>query len=139
MSRRLLTALSLLLFVALVAGACAAPAAAPAAETGAATSTEAGPAATTETTTEAGSEPLKVLLFINGTLGDKSFFDSAKRGVDQAASELGVEVDTVEATYDATQWEPALVDSLANGDYDVIAEKTDLEFESVWLAPRGSL
>lgn len=25
------------------------------------------------------------------------------------------------------------------GDYDLIAEKTDLKFESVWLAPRGSL
>jgi predicted nucleic acid-binding protein len=24
-------------------------------------------------------------------------------------------------------------------DYDVLAEKTDLKFESVWLAPRGSL
>ena len=24
-------------------------------------------------------------------------------------------------------------------DYDLIAERTDLEFESVWLAPRGTL
>jgi predicted nucleic acid-binding protein len=24
-------------------------------------------------------------------------------------------------------------------DYDILAEKTDLDFESVWLAPRGSL
>lgn len=23
-------------------------------------------------------------------------------------------------------------------DYDILAEKTDLEFESVWLAPRGT-
>ena len=26
-----------------------------------------------------------------------------------------------------------------DGDYDVIRERTDLRFESVWLAPRGSL
>jgi predicted nucleic acid-binding protein len=26
-----------------------------------------------------------------------------------------------------------------DGDYDVIADKTDLDFDSVWLAPRGSL
>jgi predicted nucleic acid-binding protein len=26
-----------------------------------------------------------------------------------------------------------------DGDYDVLAEKTDLSFDSVWLAPRGSL
>ena len=34
-------------------------------------------------------EPLNVLLFINGSLGDKSFFDSAKRGVDRAVEEFG--------------------------------------------------
>jgi predicted nucleic acid-binding protein len=26
-----------------------------------------------------------------------------------------------------------------DGDYDVIADKTELEFDSVWLAPRGKL
>jgi predicted nucleic acid-binding protein len=26
-----------------------------------------------------------------------------------------------------------------DGDYDLLAEKTDLAFDSVWLAPRGSL
>jgi hypothetical protein len=26
-----------------------------------------------------------------------------------------------------------------DGDYDVIVERTDLQFESVWLAERGSL
>ena len=26
-----------------------------------------------------------------------------------------------------------------DSDYDVIRERTDLRFESVWLAPRGSL
>lgn len=65
-------------------------------------------------------EPLKVLLFINGVLGDKSFFDSAQRGVDQAEAELGVQTKTIEAGLDETQWEPALIDAAANEDYDVL-------------------
>ena len=65
-------------------------------------------------------EPLKVLLFINGVLGDKSFFDSAQRGVDRAAAELGVQTKTIEAGLDETQWEPALIDAVANEDYDVL-------------------
>ncbi len=131
MTRRLFAALSLLLFITLVAGACTAPAAtpaAPAADTGAESSgeTAATPAA-----------PLKVLLFINGSLGDKSFFDSAKRGIDRAVTELGIEANTIETTYDATQWEPALVDALANGDYDVIVLGTSNMVEYVQrIAPQ---
>ena len=140
MTRKLFAVLSLLLLLALVAGACAAPAAAPA-DTGAG---DAGAAAetTSEATTEgaaAGGEPLKVLNFINGTLGDKSFFDSAKRGVDRAVTELGVEAETIEASYDATQWEPALVDALANGDYDVVVLGTSNMVEYVQnIAPQYS-
>src|SRR5215207_819961 len=111
MTRRLLSALSLLLLLAMIAGACAAPAAAPSAPAGGAGTETEAPAG--EAAAPATGTPLKVLLFINGTLGDKSFFDSAKRGIDRAVSELGVEANTIEATYDATQWEPALVDALA--------------------------
>lgn len=64
-------------------------------------------------------EPLKVVLFINGVLGDKSFFDSSQRGVDQAKAELGVEAKTIEAGVDDTQWQPALIDAAANEEYDV--------------------
>jgi basic membrane protein A len=130
MTRRVLAALSLLLLAAMLIGACAAPASAPAATTG----TE---AATAEAAAPAAGEPLKVLLFINGTLGDKSFFDSAKRGIDRAVSELGVKANTIEATYDATQWEPALVDALANGDYNVVVLGTSNMVEYVQrIAPQ---
>ncbi len=65
-------------------------------------------------------EPLKVVLFINGVLGDKSFFDSAQRGIDRAKKELGIQAKTIEAGIDEVGWEPALVDAAANEDYDVL-------------------
>ncbi|HMR64231.1 MAG TPA: BMP family ABC transporter substrate-binding protein [Anaerolineae bacterium] len=68
---------------------------------------------------EPSGEPLQVILFVNGVLGDKSFFDSSQRGVDQAKAELGIEAKTIEAGIDETQWEPALIDAAANEDYDV--------------------
>jgi basic membrane protein A len=74
---------TLLATTVLLLAACAAPAAAPAAEAPAAEA----PAAEAPAT----GEPLKVLLFVNGVLGDKSFFDSAQRGLDKAVAELGVE------------------------------------------------
>lgn len=67
-----------------------------------------------------GQEPLKVVLFINGVLGDKSFFDSAQRGIDRAKSELGIEAKTIEAGLDETQWEAALVDAAENEEYDMM-------------------
>ena len=102
MKRKILWLFSLLTVVLLIA-ACGG-AAAPAPEGGAA---------------PAEGEPLKVVLFINGVLGDKSFFDSAQRGVDRAKKELGIQAKTIEAGLDNTQWEPALVDAAANEDYDV--------------------
>ena len=138
MTRRLLAALSLLLLLAMLAGACAAPTAAPAGPaTDAATDAGTEAAAGDQTAAPAAGEPLNVLLFINGTLGDKSFFDSAKRGIDRAVTELGIKADTIEATYDATQWEPALVDALANGSYDVVVLGTSNMVEYVQrIAPQ---
>ena len=66
------------------------------------------------------SEPLKVVLFINGVLGDKSFFDSAQRGVDRAKKEFGIQAKTIEAGIDETQWEAALVDAAENEDFDMM-------------------
>ena len=53
-------------------------------------------------------EPLKVVSVINGTLGDKSFFDSAQRGMDAIADEYDIEIDTVELGIDPANWEPGL-------------------------------
>jgi basic membrane protein A len=66
---------------------------------------------------------LKVILYINGTLGDKSFFDSANRGVLKAAKELPITAKVVEGTYDASRWEPDLA-QLCEGDWDLIIAGT---------------
>ncbi len=62
---------------------------------------------------------LNVALVINGTLGDKSFFDSAQRGMDRAKAELGMTVKTIELGYDENRWGPGLADA-ANQNYDVV-------------------
>jgi basic membrane protein A and related proteins len=66
-------------------------------------------------------DPLKVVLLINGNLGDKSFFDSSKAGMDLIQQKYGdkVETETIEMTYDETKWEPALQD-VSDKDYDII-------------------
>lgn len=64
-------------------------------------------------------EPLKVALVLHGTLGDKSFFDSAAAGIERAEADLGIEADILEAGLDRARWQPALADA-ADGDYDVI-------------------
>lgn len=62
---------------------------------------------------------LNVALVVNGTLGDKSFFDSAQRGVERAKTELGMTVKTIELGYDQNKWGPGLADA-AGQNYDVI-------------------
>jgi len=62
---------------------------------------------------------LNVALVINGNLGDKSFFDSAQRGVDRAKAELGMTVKTIELGYDQNKWGPGLADT-ASQNYDVV-------------------
>ena len=49
---------------------------------------------------------LKVVLYMNGTLGDKSFFDSANRGVQKAAKELPITAKVIEGTYDSSAGSP---------------------------------
>lgn len=108
MNRKWGTFFALFTVIALLVGACAAPpaggGAAPAADSGAAASAD---------------QPLKVINFINGVLGDKSFFDSAERGMVQAKAELGIEYKTIEAGVDPTAWESALKDTLENEEFDV--------------------
>lgn len=70
-------------------------------------------------------EPLRVTLVINGVLGDKSFFDSAQRGMDRAMDDFNVEVETVELGIDPANWESGFDDVLANeGTYDMIVVGT---------------
>ena len=69
---------------------------------------------------ESGKKVIKVVDLINGVQGDKSFFDSAVRGIAKAQKEFGLEVKTIEAGIDPAKWQPALEDAAANEDYDVM-------------------
>ncbi|MEJ5229855.1 MAG: BMP family ABC transporter substrate-binding protein [Pseudothermotoga sp.] len=68
-------------------------------------------------------KPLKVALLLNGTLGDKSFFDSAGRGIDMAIKQLGIQGKIIEASYKQENWRPYLED-LSDQDYDIIVVGT---------------
>jgi len=100
MKSKVLTAVYLLVVLALVMAACA-----PASGV-----TKAPPE----------NKSLKVVNLINGVLGDKSFFDSANRGMEMAKKDFGIEVKTIEAGVDPAKWKPALEDAAANEDYDIL-------------------
>lgn len=83
----------------------------------------AGEAATSEETSPeeaVAEEPIKVIHLVNGNLGDKSFFDSAERGVKQASEDFGFEYKTIEMGTDPAAWQPGLEDAAANEDYDIM-------------------
>ena len=71
-------------------------------------------------------EPYKAALLLNGTLGDKSFYDSANEGLTKLQEELGEDkftfkVEQMGATSaDEAKWEPTLYDYCDDGSYDVI-------------------
>lgn len=67
---------------------------------------------------------LRVALFINGTLGDKSFFDSAAKGLREAGRTLPVFAKVVEGGVDPTRWESAFTDLADSGDFDLIVTGT---------------
>jgi len=70
-------------------------------------------------------EALKVVSVINGTLGDKSFFDSAQRGMDAVADEYDLEIDTVELGIDPANWESGLLDVMSDTEsYDILITGT---------------
>jgi basic membrane protein A len=71
-------------------------------------------------------QPLKIELVINGTLGDKSFFDSAQRGMDMLIEDgYNVEVNTIELGWDQSSWETGLSDAMIDTSaYDVLISGT---------------
>lgn len=50
----------------------------------------------------------RVVYVINGALGDNGFYDSGQSGIERIAGDFGVETRTIETSYDAAQYEPAL-------------------------------
>ena len=65
----------------------------------------------------------KIVMVVNGNLGDRAFFDSAKTGTDKLISEKGYEVRIIETGADTQKWEPALIDA-AESDADIIVAIT---------------
>lgn len=112
MNRKMFGVFSVVMILGMLLAACA-PAAAPTQAPAAATQ---APAATTAPA----AKQIKVINLINGTLGDKSFFDSSNRGVTKAAKDLNLSVKTIEAGVDPAKWQPALEDAAANEDYDIL-------------------
>lgn len=68
----------------------------------------------------------KAALLLNGTLGDKSFYDSANDGLTRLKEELGEDVFDFKVeqmggtSADESKWEPTLLDYCDTGEYDVI-------------------
>lgn len=70
-------------------------------------------------------EPLRITYVVNGVLGDKSFFDSGQRGMDQVMDEFDVEVNTIELGIDPGNWETGLDDAMADSEsYDMLVVGT---------------
>lgn len=73
---------------------------------------------------DASSDTVRIKFVINGTLGDKSFFDSAQTGLDEIADTHGYEITTVELGSDRSKWEPGFEDAAATDDYDIFVAGT---------------
>lgn len=76
------------------------------------------------TPTQAPSATKRIKLVVNGTLGDKSFFDSAYAGIEMIKKDLGYETKLVELSYDRNKYEPGLEDAAAADDYDILVAGT---------------
>ncbi len=81
----------------------------------------------TEAPAETGSgDTYRAALLLNGTLGDKSFYDSANEGLTRLRDELGADVFDFKVeqmggqTSDEPKWEPTLLDYCDSKEYDVI-------------------
>lgn len=74
----------------------------------------------------AAGEPYKVALVIAGTLGDKSFYDSANEGLTKLKDELGADKFDFKVeqmgggSADQANWEPTILDYCESGEYDLI-------------------
>ena len=83
------------------------------------------------------SEKLKAVFIIGGTLGDKSFTDSANRGLTQAQEDFGIEYVPVEASPDPAKIDAAFTDALNDPTVDFIIESQgDLTEKLLEIAPQ---
>lgn len=93
-------------------------------------SSSSAPAETSQSGSESApaADPVRIVYIINGTLGDKSFFDSGKEGLDMITAKYGDQVYTEyrEMTYDSSLWESTTADIVAEGWDIVIAGTWDM-------------
>ena len=63
---------------------------------------------------------LSVLYFVNATLGDKSFYDSAQAGLDRAVQDFGIQAKTIEGGVNQADWASTLEAAVSTGKYNVV-------------------
>lgn len=73
----------------------------------------------TDGESDSGEKSLSAVLVVTGQLGDKSFNDSAARGI-EGLKELGWNTKVVEIGRDTTKWEPTFQELAESGEYDLI-------------------
>lgn len=72
----------------------------------------------------AGGADINAVYYVNSTLGDKSFFDSAQAGMEKASKELGIKFKTVEGGSNSADWASGLESVVASGKYNVVVVGT---------------
>lgn len=128
MKRKMSMVLAAAMVAASLAGCGGSKAAQETTKAAAETTAAAAQAAAAETTaapaeTEAAAEPLKVVYLVNGSLGDKGFYDSAASGIKMMEEKLGAETKIVEMGRDETSYEGNYLD-VSEQDWDLIVSGT---------------
>ncbi len=77
----------------------------------------------------ASGEPVTVSLLIPGTLGDKSYFDSANKGMQDAKAKYGdqININVQELGTNSADYEPAILDAVEDGSNLVIAISWEMQ------------
>lgn len=83
-------------------------------------STQNSSSQSSETTAKTNSEKPSFVFVVTNQLGDKSFNDSAARGMEMIRDQLGAKVKILEVGSDRTKWEPTLRDLSDSGEYTAI-------------------
>jgi basic membrane protein A len=82
-------------------------------------------------------DKVKAVFVIGGTLGDKSFVDSADRGLTKAVADFGIEYVPIEASSDPAKIDAAFTDALNDESIDIIIQSQgDLTEKLLEIAPK---
>jgi len=82
-------------------------------------------------------DKVKAAFVIGGTLGDKSFIDSADRGLKKAVTDFGIEYVPIEASSDPAKIDAAFTDALNDESIDIIIQSQgDLTEKLLEIAPK---